>query len=527
MYLCKLKVSLTLNKLHMKTRKLKVLCICAAVLLAGTAEAQILNKLKNAAEKVNKVAKALEDDDTSAEKSSKSTEKSSDASNKPAKSTGSNVGMAYKAVVSGNGKTVYVSRDNGNNRNDGSKASPYKNLQKALDEAPAGSVIMVAEGNYYGMLNCGNINITKPVTIMGGYSSDFSKRDILTYRTMIQPTSESNGSHTLKGTITLTSIVAPNDKVVLDGLIIDRGNTVSYNKNGKGQPQGVQSAQMNPIGTEGVGGEGLNEKTFTKESSQIYFNGEKGVLNNTNIIIRNCAFLNAPNYAILGLLKAGSLTVENCIFVNVRMSTMDVRGSDPKVMTPVTIRNNTMLFTWSRLKDLASMGYGYRMQPGTCNTIERNIIGCSVFSGLDRTHIDSDKNREALRKDYVNDNIFFLNRQTDLTLPGGGMLLRVKCNDFDDIEQLAGTKGNKSLTDPKVFDGKIDKAYLEGFINLEYKESYNADYNSSANTFRQAMGLNMTGTMTSEGTMFANRYPWQEALKLFGAMSGYGAQLPK
>lgn len=457
MYLCKPKVSLILNKLHIKTRKLKVLCICAAALLAGTAEAQILNKLKNAAEKVNKVAKALEDDDTSAEKSSKSTEKSSDASNKPAKSTGSNVGTAYKAVVSGNGKTVYVSRDNGNNRNDGSKASPYKNLQKALDEAPAGSVIMVAEGNYYGMLNCGNINITKPVTIMGGYSSDFSKRDILTYRTMIQPTPESNGSHTLKGTITLTSIVAPNDKVVLDGLIIDRGNTVSYNKNGKGQPQGVQSAQMNPIGTEGVGGESLNEKTFTKESSQIYFNGEKGVLNNTNIIIRNCAFLNAPNYAILGLLKAGSLTVENCIFVNVRMSTMDVRGSDPKVMTPVTIRNNTMLFTWSRLKDLASMGYGYRMQPGTCNTIERNIIGCSVFSGLDRTHIDSDKNREALRKDYVNDNIFFLNRQTDLTLPGGGMLLRVKCNDFDDVEQLAGTKGNKSLTAPRCSTERLTK----------------------------------------------------------------------
>lgn len=69
MYLCKLKVSLTLNNSHMKTTKLKVLCICAAVLLAGTAEAQILNKLKNAAEKVNKVAKALEDDDTSAEKS--------------------------------------------------------------------------------------------------------------------------------------------------------------------------------------------------------------------------------------------------------------------------------------------------------------------------------------------------------------------------------------------------------------------------------------------------------------------------
>jgi len=41
------------------------------------------------------------------------------------------------------------------------------------------------------------------------------------------------------------------------------------------------------------------------------------------------------------------------------------------------------------------------------------------------------------------------------------------------------------------------------------------------------MGMNMTGTMTSEGSIFANRYPLQEALKLFGVMQGYGAQMPR
>ena len=38
------------------------------------------------------------------------------------------------------------------------------------------------------------------------------------------------------------------------------------------------------------------------------------------------------------------------------------------------------------------------------------------------------------------------------------------------------------------------------------------------------MGMNMVGTMQSSATMYANRYPWKEALKLFGAMDGYGVQ---
>jgi len=36
--------------------------------------------------------------------------------------------------------------------------------------------------------------------------------------------------------------------------------------------------------------------------------------------------------------------------------------------------------------------------------------------------------------------------------------------------------------------------------------------------------MNQVGTMTSKVSMFANRYPWEEALKFFGAMEGVGAQ---
>ena len=88
----------------------------------------------------------------------------------------------------------YVSANGGSNRNDGSKGAPFKNIQKALDVAEAGATILVAEGNYYGLLNKGNIIISKPVKLMGGYNADFSQRDILKYKTTVKPTLASRAS---------------------------------------------------------------------------------------------------------------------------------------------------------------------------------------------------------------------------------------------------------------------------------------------------------------------------------------------
>ena len=95
------------------------------------------------------------------------------------------------------------------------------------------------------------------------------------------------------------------------------------------------------------------------------------------------------------------------------------------------------------------------------------------------------------------------------------MLTRVKVDDFDDVEAIAESSGNKSLTDPALFKGKIDEAYLNGFLNVSYKETTSYNPNSAANTFRSAMGMNF------------NRYPWKKALDVFGAVPGCGAQIPE
>lgn len=431
--------------------------------------------------------------------------------------------LAAALCTSAYADTYYVSKETGSNRKDGLSADkPMKNLQKALDAAPAGSTILVAEGNYFGTLDCGNILITKPVTIIGGYSTDFTTRDVLKYKTLIEPTAESNG--TAKGNGTM-QIKLDGGKVVIDGLLFNRGNSIAYNgdkdPNRAGKPEGVDSGMMQPIGAAGVGGPDLSGRVLTTETSEIYLDNPT-----VDLVIKNCAFVNAPNYAIRGMFK-GTAEISNNIFVALRMAGLELRGSSAKENAVVKFHHNTLLFAWSRLKDQGDMGYGYRYMPGLNAYIDHNIIGCTIMAALDRGHVDSDKKKEAARVTTATNNIFFLNKQADLMIPGGGQFMRIWAKDFEDVEQLAEVEGNKTLKDPSVFKGKLDEAYLNGFLNASYKEKTDYDPNSAANTFRAAMGMNMVGKMESSATMFMNRYPFAKALELFGAVEGTGAQMPK
>lgn len=433
------------------------------------------------------------------------------------------VAMLFAVVASAATDPVYyVSKSTGSNRNDGSKAAPFKNIQKAIEAVPDGSTIYVAEGNYFGTLDKGNIPVTKCVKIYGGYNTDFSKRDVLKYRTMVQPTAASNGTASGLGTM-IIKVNDPNGEVVIDGLLFDRGNSISYNAKGEGKPEGVECPMMNPIGTCGKGGANFEEANVcTTETREIYLDNP----NCKQITIRNCSFVNAPNYGVAGQFHA-KLVIDNNIFINCRMIACDVWGGDAKDNMVVEFCNNTVLFTWSRLKDLADMGWAFRYNNRTNSYVHHNIFGCSVFAALDRGRTDTPKDREAQKVTTSEYNMFFLNKQGDLTLPGGGLFMRVNCEDFEEVEQLAEIDGCVRLKDPGSLKGKINEAYLNGFINASYKETLKSDPNSDANTFRQAMGMNQVGTMTSSATMFANRYPFEDALKMFGAVKGYGAQLPK
>ncbi len=404
--------------------------------------------------------------------------------------------VALPVPAQNRGRVWYVSQTTGSNDNDGSQGSPVKNIQKAVELASSGDVIYVAEGNYYGLTGSGNIKINKGVSIFGGYAADFSERDILKHRTFVQPTATSNGSSQGQGTVQI-SVMQPGTLVELDGLILDRGNSVAYNPRGEGRPAGVETPMMQPIGSSGAGAPGVPEaKVYTTETAIVYIStGAK-----CDVTIRNCAFLNGPNFGLLGSTFATKVVVDNCIFVNIRMAAVELRGASATKNSETRFTNNTVLFTWSRLKDFGDMGYGYRFLPKMDSYLDHDIFGCSIFSGLDRTLVDNPASKEAERITTCENSLFFRNRQADLTLPGGGMFLRVRADEFGDVAQLTRSSGNKAVSDPSVFGGAVNEAYLKGFLDA---------------------------VSASGSAMFANHYPVDDALKLFGAVPGYGAQLPK
>ena len=78
----------------------------------------------------------------------------------------------------------------------------------------------------------------------------------------------------------------------------------------------------------------------------------------------------------------------------------------------------------------------------------------------------------------------------------------------------------------KDLGGQVSNDYLEAFAKLKVVRSASFDRNSAANQFRSAVGLNQQGSETIRVSMYGNRYNFDNALKLFGAKSGYGAQKP-
>jgi hypothetical protein len=244
-----------------------------------------------------------------------------------------------------------------------------------------------------------------------------------------------------------------------------------------------------------------------------------------NVTIQNCVFVNGANFGLQAGHRSGTFKVLNNVFVANRMAAIEIYGTcastgGPNTMAlcgDVEIAHNTILFTWSRLKDLKDMGYGIRVMTKCNYNIHHNIIGGSVLGGVDNSRFNKN---EWLK---IDNNIFFVNKKADLYYAkASNTSLNLKVSDFGDLD-FASASGNKAEIPKSI---KVNKIYLEAFLNTSYTEQLDYDPNSPANVWREVMGMNKQGKMTSKVSMFMNRYPWKETLQLFGAVSGFGAQKP-
>ena len=424
---------------------------------------------------------------------------------------------ALACVTSLCAKDIYVSLETGKNKNEGTKEAPLKNLWKAIESAEHGDAIHLAEGIYPGKMKCNWFKIDKAISIIGGYSSDFSERNALKHRTMFQALNENNdkrGNGLGVFTIEFDHSKKEPDNVdmVFDGLVFDDGLAQAYHPT-KGKPDGVETGMWLEPPANG-GNQFASAKRYLVYSATA--NRATG-----NITFKNCAFVNAGNIAVNLNWYKGKVIMTNNVFCNNLMIGANVLCGNATPAVEWEFANNTVLFTWSRTSELSDMGFGIRNNTGVTANIHDNIIGLNVLTGFDNTKGDSKK-----KKTNLDNNVFFLNRESDVQMTISPSIAKVRVDGFEDLEGTDGIESiedNEDLKDPKVFAGRINAKYLNAFLSMKYSESTRLDA-GKCNALRSVLGLPLQGTITTKVDMFGNRYPLDDALKLFGAMPGKGAQ---
>jgi hypothetical protein len=408
-------------------------------------------------------------------------------------------------------KIWYVSIKKGKNRNPGTKESPLKNIDKAIKKSNIGDKIFIAGGKYMGTFKIGYLESDKPLKLFGSWDEGFNKQDIINHPTVFQPDNASGGK-SRKAMLRFTKNV---ENTVVDGIVWDSGERNLYDPK-KGIIEGIKGGLMR-LPTEPL--KGYNS---TVGEPLISF---RSATRGGNITISNCVFVNGPSFAIQAGLHSGSFKVINNVFVANRMASIEIYGTCPGSKMKrnmvscgeVEIAYNTILFTWSRLKDYLDMGYGVRIMTKLKYNIHDNIIGANIMGGIDDSRFCKD---EFIK---IDNNILFGNKGGDLYYtPESNTKLQLTVDEFEDLE-FESVSENKG----EAPDILVNKAYLKGFYSARYNETTNYDPNSAVNQWSRALGLNQQGTMTSSATMFMNKYPWEETLLLFGASDEAGAQVPE
>lgn len=392
------------------------------------------------------------------------------------------------------GKVIYVRRKKAKNKNPGTKDAPMKNLDKAIEKAKPGDTIVVAGGRYKGAFGVGLWEIDKDLHLYGGFNKDFTERDVQKFPTLLQPDNKRFNKSGVKPFVSTENRFKAKD-LVIDGFVFDHGEMTPYDK--KGQPKGVSTGMMK------VGPGSKNPATACLN------------LQGVNIRIRNNVFANCAGGGVrVGLLAGEGVTIENNVFVAARFAAINSRGMANSGVGKTVIKNNTILFTWTRLKDMNSQGYGIEVLKGTPYLIEDNIIALNVGPGINSQRFNEDLE--------MNNNIFWGNKKKDFWFnPKSNTSIQINAEEFEDLD--VDNEGNVNELKKIPLDG----AYTNGVISVTYTEKVDYDPESQANLMRELFGLNKQGKIKSKVTMFANKYPVDNAIGLFGALKEAGAQKPQ
>lgn len=335
------------------------------------------------------------------------------------------------------GKDYYISTA-GNGR-EATKQQPSKELGVIIPLLQAGDRIHIAAGTYLGATERGSDVMDVPVSIIGGYSPDFSTRDPWgKYRTVLTGTNEYMKESTERiGILTDKKFKDWVGEIVIDGLIIDNGPRNRY--------QAQKSMYILRKASEQDG------QNPSPETPGIKIR----VGANTKVVVKNCVITNtAPTQGALDvqLGKNGSALIENNAIVNNTgegiMCKSLHQGADG--LPQYTIRNNTILFCWKHDEIASYGGNCIKMDGNTIVTAENNVLGFGDFGGVD--------NVKQCKNLSLSNNLFVGHKKYDYKEYNTMM----KLDDMDDYGQfLKNSKGNAT-------------AMIKVPVNSQWAELYTA-----------------------------------------------------
>jgi hypothetical protein len=388
------------------------------------------------------------------------------------------------------GKIIYVAKS-GSNKNTGTKDAPIKNLDKAIQLAEEYDKIYVQEGIYSGTFDVGYFEITKPLELYGSYNADFTKRDPVNTPSVIQTIKD-------KATSSKQSIIMISEThdVVIDGFTIDMGEHNNYDSKA---PQGVETGYLTLTNTGG-----------TPKRSAIKVVGN-------NVKIQNNTFTNISYGGIFIMQRMnieGKILVNNNVFVNCAQAGIEcnpLRG--PGEIREIEISNNTFAFTYGTTFLNDNLGCSVWLKGKANYNLHHNIFSYASDAALRYL----DVSESTLKLDY---NLFMNNRKNDIHTSIFNKRVFITVEEFEDVDFVSSLVGNKRMSQKLP----INSAYISEFINMAAEVSMDYDPDTDWNQVRSILGLPQQASGKATISFFANKYPWQESLKLFGAVSDFGAQ---
>lgn len=370
----------------------------------------------------------------------------------------------------------YVSSTKGANDNDGSKASPFAEIDKALMKAKSGDTVHVSAGKYYGSGKTAFSETKEAISIIGGYNDTFSSRDFKKNMTIL---TGDNKSMALNSAQPRLRILPKSGNVSVDGLVFDISERNAY-LDGK-----VVVRKANPK-------TGSNASLDTP-TMEIGTAGGK-------INITNCLLLNNTHTGIR--VKAGKdadVNIKNNWVINNAGLGLELTSTHHSATgaPKYSVSNNTILFTWKYDGYGSRGGEGISMDGVPIVSLSNNIIAFS-----DNYAIVNGRGNKNLT---VTDNIILNSGKADYW--EGNLYLSVK--EMSDAKLISSAKNNSS----KNLTFKVDPSWANLYASrvLIDRNKVEADIqagDTKANQLRSILGLpQQAGAIKTDANVHAHPMP--------------------